>query len=67
MAKSYLNGVVLPEKSLYVPSHPELYMRNAVFSFVIVLENRYMDKDARQLMSACKRNLTEDEIAVSFI
>lgn len=42
-------------------------MRNAVFSFVIVLENGYMDKDARQLMSACKRNLTEDEIAVSFI
>lgn len=38
MAKGYLNGLILPEKSSHVPGHPEQYMQNSVFSFVIILE-----------------------------
>lgn len=51
MAKGYLNGLILPEKSSHVPGHPEQYMQNAVFSFVIILEKGDVDKDVRQLMS----------------
>ena len=51
MAKSYLNGVVLPKTSPYVHGHPELYMQNSIFSFVIILEKGDIDKDVRQLMS----------------